>query len=98
MLIIIDQFHYCLYLIEYWKKLMCKRLMEYSEKLNIIFENQFGSRSGYYTVQAVTLITDKIQKAIENKRYSCGIFLDLQPNRMFFSYPTLQYCLAILQC
>ena len=49
----------------------------YRRKLNIIFENQFGFRSGYSTVQAVTLITDKIQKAIENKQYSCGIFLDL---------------------
>jgi hypothetical protein len=51
--------------------------MKYIEKLNIIFENQFGFRSGYSTVQAVTRITDKIQKAIENKQYSCGIFLDL---------------------
>ena len=27
--------------------------------------------------QASMLITDKIQRAIENKLYSCGIFLDL---------------------
>jgi retron-type reverse transcriptase len=34
-------------------------------------------RSGHSTTQAVTLIIDKIQKAIENKCYSCGVFLDL---------------------
>jgi retron-type reverse transcriptase len=56
---------------------MYGRLMKYVEKMNIISENQFGFRSGYSTVQAVTLITDKIQKAVENKQYSCGIFLDL---------------------
>ena len=46
---------------------MYGRLMKYVEKMNIISENQFGFRSGYSTVQAVTLITDKIQKAVENK-------------------------------
>ena len=56
---------------------MYGRLMKYVEKMNIISENQFGFRSGYSTVQAVTLITDKIQKAVENKQYSCGKFLDL---------------------
>ena len=59
------------------EKLMYGRLMKYVEKMNIISENQFGFRSGYSTVQAATLITDKIQKAVENKQYSCGIFLDL---------------------
>jgi hypothetical protein len=59
------------------EKLMYGRLMKYVEKMNIISENQFGFRSGYSTVQAVMLITDKIQKAVENKQYSCGIFLDL---------------------
>ena len=46
-------------------------------KKKILFENQFGFRSGHSTTQAVTLVIDKIQKAIENKCYSCGIFLDL---------------------
>ena len=42
-----------------------------------MFKNQFSSRSNHSTIQAVLSITDKIQQAIENKKYSCGIFLDL---------------------
>ena len=43
----------------------------------MIDDNQFGFRSGRSTTQASMLITDQIQWAIENKLYSCGIFLDL---------------------
>jgi retron-type reverse transcriptase len=59
------------------EKLMYGRLIKYVENKKILFENQFGFRSGHSTTQAVTLIIDKIQKAIENKCYSCGIFLNL---------------------
>ena len=38
---------------------------------------QFGFHSGCSTTHATMLITDKIQRAIEEKLYSCGIFLDL---------------------
>jgi hypothetical protein len=54
---------------------MYGRLIKYVENKKILFENQFGFRSGHSTTLAVTLIIDKIQKAIENKCYSCGIFL-----------------------
>ena len=59
------------------EKLMYKRMVYYVQDKNILFKNQFGFRSGHSTSQAILLITDKIQKAIENKKYSCGIFLDL---------------------
>ena len=63
------------------EKLMYKRLIKYVENKKILFENQFGFRSAQSTTQAVTLIIDKIQRAIENKSYSCGIFLD--PSKAF---------------
>ena len=56
---------------------MHRRLISYIEKKNILFQNQFGFRGKHSTTQAVILMTDKIQKAIEDKQYSCGIFLDL---------------------
>jgi hypothetical protein len=59
------------------EKLMYKRLISYIENKNILFKNQFGFRSNHSTIQAVLSITDKIQQAIENKKHSCGIFLDL---------------------
>ena len=56
---------------------MYKRLIRYIENKNILFKNQFGFRSNHSTIEAILSITDKIQHMIENKKYSCGIFLDL---------------------
>ena len=58
------------------EKLMYRRLISYIEKKNILFQNQFGFQGKHSTTQAVILMTDRIQKAIEDKQYSCGIFLD----------------------
>ena len=59
------------------EKLMYNRLIDFLDRNSILIENQFGFRSGRYTVQTTMLIIDKIQRAIEDKLYSCGIFLDL---------------------
>ena len=55
---------------------MYKRLAAFVNKENILYDYQFGVRSGHSTVQAVMLITDKIQRAIEDHQHSCGLFLD----------------------
>ena len=60
------------------EKIMYKRLINFLEKNEAIFHGQFGFRSNHSTSHALLLITDKIQKAIENKTFACGIFLDLQ--------------------
>ena len=46
-------------------------------KQNLLCENQYGFRSKHSTLHTVISITDKIQKAIDQGYYSCGIFLDL---------------------
>ena len=51
--------------------------MTFLEKNEVTFQGQFGFRSNHSTTHSILLIADKIQKAIENKMYSCGIFLDL---------------------
>ena len=60
------------------EKLMFNRLVYFLDKHNVLDDNQFGFSSRRSTTQASMLITDKIQRAIENKIYSCGIFLDLR--------------------
>jgi hypothetical protein len=55
------------------EKLMYKRLVIFLEKNQVIFRGQFGFRSNH----SILLIADKIHKVVENKMYSCGIFLDL---------------------
>ena len=58
------------------EKLVFNRLSNYLEKRQLIFSKQFGFRSHHSTVHGVLSIIDKVQKAIEDREYSCGIFLD----------------------
>lgn len=55
---------------------MYNRIISYLEKFSILHNNQFGSRSKHSTTHALLLLTDKIQRSIDNGTYSCGIFLD----------------------
>lgn len=59
------------------EKLVHRRITNYLTKLTIIYDGQFGFRSNHSTTHALLLITDKIQRAIDEGTYSCGIFLDL---------------------
>ena len=59
------------------EKLMYKRLFNFLDNKKILFDNQYGFRTKHSTTQATLLIIDKIQRAIEERNYSCGIFLDL---------------------
>ena len=59
------------------EKIIYKRLISFIEKHNILYKNQFGFRSKHSTIQAILSTIDKVQGAIEDGKYSCGIFLDL---------------------
>jgi retron-type reverse transcriptase len=56
---------------------MYNRLIDFIEKRNIFYNKQFGFRPKHSTDHAILSIIDKIQKAIDERDYSCGIFLDL---------------------
>ena len=56
---------------------MYNRLIKYLDKMKCLYNKQFGFRSNHSTIHALLVITDKIQRAIENSMYSCGVFLDL---------------------
>ena len=56
---------------------MFNRLVSFLDKHHVLFEKQFGFRSKHSTDHAILSIVDKIQKAIDERNYSCGIFLDL---------------------
>ena len=55
---------------------MYKRLITFFEKNKVFYSGQFGFLANHSTVHASLLITNKIQRAIEKRMYSCGIFLD----------------------
>ena len=58
------------------EKLRYNRLIKFLEKNKILFENQYGFRAKHSTDHAILCIIDKIQKAIDDRSYSCSIFLD----------------------
>ena len=60
------------------EKLMSNRLLDFIQRKAILFDNQFGFRAKHSTDFAVLSIIDKIQKAIDERDFSCGIFLDLR--------------------
>ena len=58
------------------EKLMYKRIVNYLDKNSILYEKQFGFRTKHSTNHAIISIVDNIQRVVEEKEFSCGIFLD----------------------
>ena len=57
---------------------MYDRLISFLEKEDIIYNEQFGFREQHSTDHAILSIIDKIQTAIDDRDYSCGIFFGFQ--------------------
>ena len=57
---------------------MHKRVYEFLEEQGSIYENQFGFRKLHSTTHALIDLTEDIRQAIDNNKYSCGVFIDLQ--------------------
>ena len=59
------------------EQIVSKRLTSFFDNHNILYSKQFGFRSQHSAIQAVLSVVDEIQEGVENRKYSCGIFLDL---------------------
>ena len=57
---------------------MHKRLYSFLEDRGCIYENQFGFRKKHSTTHALVDLTEDIRNAIDNNKFACGIFIDLQ--------------------
>ena len=51
------------------EKLMHKRMYEFLQEHNILFQNRFGFRENNSTTFALIEITEKIKETIDNKKY-----------------------------
>ena len=60
------------------EKLMHKRLYNFLLEHNILYQNQFGFRKNNSTVFALAQITEMIKVSIGNRKFGCGIFVDLR--------------------
>jgi len=57
---------------------MFKRLSDFLENNNILYEYQFGFRKNYSTSHAMMEVMDNIYQNWDNHELTIGIFLDLQ--------------------
>ena len=60
------------------EKIMHKRLYCFFTKYKIIYNLQFGFRSGHSTTHALIYLTEQVRKALDSNCFSCGVFVDLQ--------------------
>ena len=70
--------------------LKIKRLINFIDKYNILFNKQFRFRSGHSTDHAILCILDKIQSAVESGLFSCGVFQDLSKD-----FDTVNHCILL---
>ena len=59
------------------EKLVVKRLKQFIDKNNILSKHQYGFRQNRSTEHAIIDFVDKITTAIDQGKFSVGIFLDL---------------------
>ena len=60
---------------------MYRRLIKFIDKNDILYDLQYGFRNKHSTQHAIldtVSIVNTIHSDIDNRKYSCGIFLDLK--------------------
>ena len=58
--------------------LMHRRLYHFLDLCNILYPSQFGFREKHSTNHLLISMTETIKSTIDNGRYGCGVFIDLQ--------------------
>ena len=61
-----------------FEKIMHKRLYHFLEIQGAIYKHQFGFRKYHSTTHALVDLTEDIRQAIDDNKFSCGVFIDLQ--------------------
>ena len=61
-----------------YEKAMHKRLYSFVTSNNIIHPLQFGFQENHSVDHALISITEAIRSTLDNKKYGCGVFIDLQ--------------------
>ena len=60
------------------EKVIYKRLYNFLDLNNVLYNYQFGFRSSHSINHALISLTEMIKNTLDYKRFGCGIFLDLQ--------------------
>ena len=57
---------------------MHTRLTNFLRIIKLFFSHQFGFHNGYSTNHSLTSLTEMIRKALDEDKFTCGAFIDLQ--------------------
>ena len=60
------------------EKVMYEHLYKFLVKYEILCNLQFGFRANHSIDHALVSLTEAIKNSLENRKFGCGIFLDLQ--------------------
>lgn len=71
------------------EKILNNQLIQYLEKNNLLSPNQFGFRRGKSTADAVSQLTEKIARGLDEKDRCLAVFLDLRKAFDTISIPIL---------
>ena len=61
-----------------FEKLMYSRLYKFLDDFEILYLLQFGFRENHSTTHALLCLSESIKQSIDDGRFGCGVFLDLQ--------------------
>jgi hypothetical protein len=89
-----------------FEKVIHGRMLNFINKHNILYSNQFGFRAKHSTEFALIKLIDTISEALDNNNFVCSIFVDLRKafdtvdNKILidklYSYGIRGHCLAYL--
>ena len=60
------------------EKIMYTRIFKFFSNNNLFYPLQFGFRQNYSTTHALISLTETIRKYLDEGKFACGIFVDLQ--------------------
>ena len=61
-----------------FEKILYRRLIKFIDKNDILYDLQYGFRNKHSTQHAILDIVNTIHFNMDNRKYSCGIFIDLK--------------------
>ena len=71
---------------------MYQRLYNFLTKYEILYNLQFGFRASHSINHALVSLTEAIKNSLDNRKFGCGIFLDLQK-----AFDTVSHAILLLK-
>ena len=74
-----------------FEKMIYKRIANFIEKNNLLYNGQYGFRSAHSTQHAILVIINQIHNNMDISMFSCAVFIDLKK-----AFDTVNQSIAIL--